>query len=158
VHGMFVIGPQHGLDTFSAIVRFALANYIDSLQMSILTPFPGTQTYDQMKDELVFNRFPEDWRYFDGAHATFHHKKLGNRALQEAMLHYHKKYYHGAVHQLDRMRRLFFARGGMYKKLVRAVRSAHDVRRLFRLWEAETLEYLEEVGRRGEEYLHPGEE
>ena len=157
VHGMFVIGPQHGLDTFSSILRFALCNYIDSLQMSILTPFPGTQTLEQMKNELLFNRFPEDWRYFDGAHATFHHKKLGNKALQEAMLHYHRKYYHGAVHQLDRLRRLFFAPGGMYKKVVIGISSARKVRQLFRNWQAETALFIEEVERRGPQYLYPAD-
>ena len=157
IHGMFVIGPQHDADTFRTIVNFALRNGIDSIQMSILTPFPGTQIFEDMKDNLVFRNFPDDWRYFDGAHATFHHKKMGNKALHEAMMYYHRKYYHGVLHQWDRLRRLLFARGKFGRKLVSGVRLAAMVRRMFKLWEAETAEFLKETGKRGQQFLHPAD-
>jgi len=155
IHGMFVIGPQHDADTFKNIVHFALRNGIDSLQMSILTPFPGTGIMEDMKDSLVFGNFPDDWRYFDGAHATFHHKKMGNQALQEAMLHYHRKYYHGMLHQWDRLRRLFFGPGKLHRKLISGVRMASSVRRMINTWETETAEFLRETGKRGERFLRP---
>ena len=157
VHGMFVFGPQHDLGTFGGIVDFALQNRIDSLQISVLTPFPGTQTMEEMKNDLIFDNFPHDWRYFDGAHATFHHKKLGNKLLHESLLEYHRKYYHGAIHQLDRFRRMIHGRGSPYRKLVTGVNMALMVRRMFKTWHTENDAFIEEVRKRGEHYLHPAE-
>jgi len=155
IHGMFVIGPQHDADTFQNIVNFALRNGVDSLQMSILTPFPGTEIMEDMKDSLVFRNFPDDWDYFDGAHATFHHKKMGNQALQEAMIHYHRKYYHGVLHQWDRLRRLLFAPGKFHRKLISGVRTATKVRGMLNTWEAETADFIKQTGERGIQFLKP---
>ena len=158
VHGMFVIGPHHDESTFSGIVDFALRNDINSLQMSVLTPFPGTQIFGDMRDDLIFTDFPHDWRYFDGAHLTYHHKKLGNQAFHEALVEYHRRYYHGAIHQFERFRRFLFGRGRIHRKFIAGVRMAIMVRGMFKAWQAETASFLKEVGKRGKQYLHPADQ
>jgi len=155
VHGMFVIGPHHDLATYEAIVDFSNRNGIDSIQISVLTPFPGTQIMTEMQDDLIFTDYPDDWKYYDGAHLTFHHKKAGNKAIHEAMVKYHKQYYNGSIHQWDRLRRFVFGPGAMYKKLLVGVKSALRVRRLMKRWEAETAEFIDTTATRGSHYLYP---
>jgi len=155
VHGAFVMGPRQDLNTFESVLDFSNRNLINSIQISLLTPFPGTKLMAKMKDDVIFKNFPHDWKYFDGAHLTFHHKKVGNKAMQEALLKYHRKYYHGAIHQWDRLRRMILGPGGIYKRAVRGVHSALRVRRMIKDWEAETAAFLEETARRGEHYLYP---
>ena len=155
VHGMFVFGPQHDAATFRAILDFVNRNRIDSIQISLLTPFPGTAMMEQMKSGLIFTNFPDDWRFFDGAHATYHHRTMGIRALHEAMISAHRSYYHGLLHQWGRLQHMLLSRGKPHRRLVAGVRSALRVRRLFKTWEAENAQFIGEVARRGTHYLDP---
>ncbi|NQT21143.1 MAG: radical SAM protein [Planctomycetes bacterium] len=157
VHGMFVMGPQHDATTFARAVDFSRRNKINTIQMSILTPYPGTEIMEELRDDLIFNRFPDDWKYFDGTHVIFHHRKAGNEAMQTAVLEYHRKYYQGMAHQWDRLRRMARGPGGIGKKIIKGVRSAWRVRKLMKAWEAENRAFIEETQRRGAHYLHPAE-
>ncbi|MCG8606373.1 hypothetical protein MJD09_15485, partial [bacterium] len=46
------------------------AKYINpaTAQFSILTPYPGTEVWNQLKDQLIVS----DWDKYDGLHAVFH--------------------------------------------------------------------------------------
>ena len=155
VHGMFVLGPQHDVSTFAQAVDFSHRNKINSMQMSILTPYPGTEIMDELRGDLIFNRFPDDWKYFDGTHAVFHHKKMGNEAIQAAVLEYHRKYYQSMSHQWDRLRRMALGPGGMGKNMIKGARSALRVRKMIKAWKAENEAFIEETARRGAHYLRP---
>ncbi len=106
IHAMFVMGPQHTQSTGDAIVKFARKNEIESLQISVLTPFPGTPLFDEMKDQLLFNNFPADWNYFDAAHCVYDHGKLGAIGLQEAVFKTYSKFYSGSAWNVRAIRQL----------------------------------------------------
>jgi len=157
IHGMFVLGPQHGVDTMAALVEFGKGIRLDSFQMSILTPFPGTEIMEAMRGDLIFRNFPDDWRYFDGAHLTFHHKKAGNRAIHEALVQYHVKFYLSLHNQFEALRRLVIPPRDFGRKIVRLAQDIVLVRRTLNNWKADNVEFLSETARRGGKYLLPEE-
>lgn len=63
----FIIGnPNEDLDQIKQTIEFAKKLKIEVAQFSILTPYPGTQLFDQVKDKQIMR----DWSYYDGLHAT----------------------------------------------------------------------------------------
>jgi anaerobic magnesium-protoporphyrin IX monomethyl ester cyclase len=93
LHGMFVLGPQHTAATAEHVIDFAQRVRMETLQMSILTPFPGTPLLEQMRPHLFFNDFPRDWDFFDGAHCVYDHGHLGIEGTQRAVLSAHERFY-----------------------------------------------------------------
>ncbi len=92
VHGMFVLGGDNDTqrtiwDTF----RFAVKQKIDTIQMSILTPFPGTKVYEDLqKEKRIFNK---DWELYDGQHVVFDPKLLSPKELQMSVAKAYMKFY-----------------------------------------------------------------
>ncbi len=82
VHGMFVLGSdEDDLKTIKETVRFARGMKIDTVQFLILTPFPGTETYDELFSQgriLV-----EDWSKYSGHHVVFEPLKMTPYQLQK---------------------------------------------------------------------------
>ena len=83
-HGIKVLGNfMFGLDTdypedLENRIKYILKSRLDAIQISILTPMPGTQVYQKMIEEnrLGFNNFPDDWRYYHGGDVVFHPKNM----------------------------------------------------------------------------------
>lgn len=92
VHGMFVLGAeQDGINTVWQTLKFALKQKLDTIQMSILTPFPGTKVHEELASQ---NRiFTKDWRLYDGQHIVFNPKLLSARDLQLNVVNAYKKFY-----------------------------------------------------------------
>lgn len=92
IHGMFVFGLDS--DTPAALsetIRFAKKTGILSSQFIILTPFPGTPVYEDLKEQ---GRLTEsDWSLFDGHHVVFTPKNLTQRGLQRAQMLGHAQFY-----------------------------------------------------------------
>lgn len=51
---------------------------IDAVQATILTPLPGTGTYNKMRKEgkIVYNNYPADWQYYDFVDIVFRHPNM----------------------------------------------------------------------------------
>ena len=83
VVGLFVFGfdrdtPQTMMDTWD----FARQSGLDSVSMTILTPYPGTPFRAQLTEE---NRLMDrPWRYYDTAHLTFYPKRMTVEELDTA--------------------------------------------------------------------------
>jgi len=92
VHGMFVLGGDDDNEkTVWDTLRFAIKQKIDTIQMSALTPFPGTKVHEDLKKQ---NRiFSEDWSLYDGQHVVFEPKLLPARRLQFNVLRAYTKFY-----------------------------------------------------------------
>lgn len=77
----FMIGSGDKYDEIKYIkksVEFMKIFPFDLLQISILTPFPGTKLYKQLeKENRIINR---NWDYYDGLHCVY--KPLGMKAEQ----------------------------------------------------------------------------
>jgi len=145
IHGMFVVGPDHDADSMDRIVRFAKRNRIESIQISALTPFPGTATFEQSKSRLLFTSFPEDWALYDGIHAVCDNTRMGIERFQKKLIEAHRAFYRGSALSLTRLRKFFRGPGSAFHKL-RIVRdNARLPKRLFAAWEKETQDFLRRV-------------
>lgn len=92
IHGMFVLGGDDDSEkTVWDTLRFAIKHKIDTLQMMILTPFPGTKVHQELEQQnRIFNR---DWSLYDGQHIVFTPKLLSARALQANVVRAYIKFY-----------------------------------------------------------------
>jgi len=61
------------------------------MQLSILTPFPGTKVYEMLEaQKRIFTR---DWRLYDGQHIVFFPKLLTAKELQMNVVKAYAKFY-----------------------------------------------------------------
>jgi len=92
VHGMFVLGgDDDNAKTVWDTFKFAIKQKIDTIQMSILTPFPGTKVHEDLKNQKRI--FSTDWDLYDGQHIVFSPKLLSARDLQLNVLNAYVKFY-----------------------------------------------------------------
>ncbi|MGB8658068.1 MAG: radical SAM protein [Candidatus Zixiibacteriota bacterium] len=81
VHGMFVLGgEQDDRDTVMQTAKSSINWKIDTVQMVILTPLPGTPLYDKMVSENRITTF--DWSQYDGHHVVYKPNKMSVWELQ----------------------------------------------------------------------------
>lgn len=92
IHGMFVLGGDDDNEkTVWDTVRFAIKHKIDTLQMTILTPFPGTKVHRELEDQKrIFNK---NWSLYDGQHIVFTPKLLSARELQSNVIKAYIRFY-----------------------------------------------------------------
>ena len=89
-HGISVLGTFiFALDTDSIQdirnrVDYIINSNIDAIQVSILTPFPGTKTYEDFQKEkrLTATNYPADWEKYWGGEVIIHPKKMTADELQ----------------------------------------------------------------------------
>jgi anaerobic magnesium-protoporphyrin IX monomethyl ester cyclase len=92
VHGMFVLGGDNDSEhTVWETLRFAIKQKIDTIQMMILTPLPGTRVYDDLRAQKRI--FSHDWDLYDGQHVVFSPKLLSARELQASVGRAYAKFY-----------------------------------------------------------------
>jgi len=81
IRGMFVFGSDN--DDKKAIKRtvdFCNVNNIEYPQFTVMTPFPGTQLYEQLNSQKRI--FSKDWRLYDCHHVVYKPKGLSAYELQ----------------------------------------------------------------------------
>ena len=143
IHGMFVLGPQHTERTADQIVRFAHRSRLETLQISVLTPFPGTPLMEQFRPHLAFTQFPADWDYYDGTHCVYDHGRLGVERLQKVLLDAHRRFYRWSGLGVHRLRKCFEQKISMTDKLALLWKHAQIARNTLKAWKTETAAYLE---------------
>jgi radical SAM superfamily enzyme YgiQ (UPF0313 family) len=84
IHGMFVLGGENDdIDSIKETMKFIMDNRIDTVQLMVLTPFPGTETYDELKAQnRIFLEGPEHWHLYDGHHVVFQPNRIAPWDLQ----------------------------------------------------------------------------
>jgi radical SAM superfamily enzyme YgiQ (UPF0313 family) len=89
---MFVLGGDDDSEkTIWDTLKFAIKQKIDTIQMMILTPVPGTKLHEELKKQ---NRiFSHDWNLYDGQHVVFKPKLLSAKQLQLNVLGAYAKFY-----------------------------------------------------------------
>lgn len=92
IHGMFVLGSdEDNQNTVWETLRFALKQKIDTIQMMVLTPLPGTKTFEELaKQKRIFCK---DWSLYDGQHVVFTPKLISARQLQESVSKAYIRFY-----------------------------------------------------------------
>jgi anaerobic magnesium-protoporphyrin IX monomethyl ester cyclase len=130
IHGMFVYGfDEDDWQTVKKTVKFARKSRLTSTQFLILTPLPGSETFNKMKTEkrIVF----DDWALYDAHHVVFRPKKLTLTMLQKAQMFSHRKFY-SWVEMMKKLCRLRWIDLGL----------AHYARQLNRAWSRKNRTFL----------------
>jgi hypothetical protein len=135
VHGMFIS------DGYSDIYHKL---GIDTLQLSILTPLLGSKLYTAIKDarQFIVDRYPTDWKLFDGAHVVHWPDNQTPAEMQRQTIQALKNFYSRA--NMAKM----FLRGRFDDFYVR-----HLGHELLKKWEAQNKDYLAKL-----KQIHPFEE
>ncbi len=92
IHGMFIFGSDtDSVESLRATAEFAVEHDIDTVQFMILTPFPGTETYDAIvaADRL----FHQQWDYYNGMFIVFQPKTMSALTLQEETIRAYRRFY-----------------------------------------------------------------
>lgn len=82
VHASMIFGFDSDTATvFMETVKFLIKTKISTVSFNILTPYPGTKTYDQLKESgrLMTN----DWKYYDHNTVVFKPKNMSAIELQQ---------------------------------------------------------------------------
>ena len=140
-----VLGPQHTERTAGRIVRFARRSRLETMQISVLTPFPGTPLMAEFRPHLALDRFPGNWDYYDGTHCVFRHGQLGVERLQRVLLDAHRRFYRWGGWSLRRLRAVVNERMGLTDKLALVWANARTARATLRAWKEETAAFLDTV-------------
>jgi len=64
VLGTFIIGNENeSKEYYEELTKFIINSGVDAVQVSILTPLPGTSLYERLEsqDKLVYKDYPSDW-------------------------------------------------------------------------------------------------
>lgn len=92
IHGMFVLGgDDDNKNTIWETLKFAIKQKIDTMQMTILTPFPGTKVYEDLEAQKRI--FTKDWSLYDAQHIVFKPKLLSAAELQLNVIRAYAKFY-----------------------------------------------------------------
>lgn len=92
IHGMFVLGgDDDSKETVWETLKFAIKQGIDTIQMMILTPLPGTKVFEELKAQKRI--FSYDWSLYDGQHVVFRPKLLSARQLQLNVVKAYARFY-----------------------------------------------------------------
>jgi len=88
VFGGFIIGAdQDTMDTVSTTALEAVRLGIDTIQITNLTPLPGTDMYDRyMADGRIFaTDYPTDWERYTFVETVYHPRNMSAEQLDEAI-------------------------------------------------------------------------
>lgn len=134
VHGMFMAGAD-GDDRRSILRTAETAKRlgIDTIQLMVLTPLPGTPVFDEMRSGGRISSY--DWSLYDAHHAVFQPKRMGPVELAQA-----------AMRAMSR----FYSRTGVLKAALKLdgyrMKFTLYARRQLRRWRHENRELLHALG------------
>lgn len=92
IHASYIIGGlNETVRSIQKTIRFAKQLDTNVAQFSILTPYPGTAIYEQVKHRIFKWRAP--WSFFDMQHLVFKHDHLSFLRMEWYLLKAHLLYY-----------------------------------------------------------------
>lgn len=81
--GSYIIGNlNEGIGDVEKTIDLSIRLNTNVAQFSILTPYPGTRLYDQVRERIFSRR----WKNFDGMHTVFRHPRINRYRLQFLLL------------------------------------------------------------------------
>ncbi|RLD42288.1 MAG: B12-binding domain-containing radical SAM protein [Bacteroidetes bacterium] len=92
IHASMVFGfDSDTKEIFDETVQFLIKNKVSTVSFNVLTPYPGTKTYDDLKKA---NRLiTTDWRYYDHNTVVFKPTNMTPYELQMGKINARKKFY-----------------------------------------------------------------
>jgi len=90
VFGSYIIGHHNERRRdIDRTIDLAMQLDTDVAQFSILTPYPGTALYDQLKERIFIRR----WKFYDGLHLVFRHAHINRHLLQLLLIKSYFRFY-----------------------------------------------------------------
>jgi radical SAM superfamily enzyme YgiQ (UPF0313 family) len=95
--GIFVLASMiFGFDedteeVFDDAVKFLIKNKVHAVAFNVLTPYPGTKTFQKMKEEGRL--LTDDWKYYDHSTVVFRPKNMSAYELMVGKIRARKKFY-----------------------------------------------------------------
>ncbi|MEQ8531532.1 MAG: B12-binding domain-containing radical SAM protein, partial [Imperialibacter sp.] len=92
INGSFVFGlDEDNTDVFRRTVDWGVKNALTTSTYHILTPYPGTKLYAQMKEEgRILHR---NWNLYDTRHTVFKAKNMTAKQLEDGYQWAYKEFY-----------------------------------------------------------------
>lgn len=89
-YGSYIIGNLNERPAdVERTVQLAISLDTNIAQFSILTPYPGTVLYQQLKDKI----FTRKWKFYDGLHLVFRHPLINRHHLQVLLIRAFIRFY-----------------------------------------------------------------
>jgi radical SAM superfamily enzyme YgiQ (UPF0313 family) len=92
IHGMFMFGDDRDTpESMRSTVDFAIDHHIETVQFTIITPFPGTQYYGEItgSNRLLHRR----WDYYNGMYVVFRPVAMSPTRLQRETMKAYERFY-----------------------------------------------------------------
>jgi len=105
--GGFVIGSdEDDRSVFDYTLKFIKSSHIDALQVTKLTPLPGTQLWESIQKErrILNQNFPEAWKEYRLSRLVFKPAQMSIEEVYEGFAYLRKNYYS----LLEMVKRIFF--------------------------------------------------
>ena len=110
VYGAFVIGNDYESSTYyKELAEFLVHSGIDIVQITILTPLPGTKLMEQLQKEnrLIYQDFPHDWAKYRFSYVVHQPKGLKAETIYIADNHIKNRFYSFPTYQYRIIKSLF---------------------------------------------------
>ncbi len=92
IHASMVFGFDNDTkEIFNETVQFLIKNKVSTVSFNVLTPYPGTKIYDELKSEGRLTT--TDWKYYDHNTVVFKPKNMTPFELQMGKINARKKFY-----------------------------------------------------------------
>ena len=113
-YGSYIIGNlNESTGDVDKTIDLAIRLNTNIAQFSILTPYPGTKLYEQIKDRIFCRR----WKCYDGLHVVFRHPRINRFLLQLLLIKAFVRFYRRSQEATQGFKHAV-GRGGLtFKKL-----------------------------------------
>jgi radical SAM superfamily enzyme YgiQ (UPF0313 family) len=92
VHASMIFGfDEDTEEVFDDTVKFLIKNKVHTVSFNVLTPYPGTKTFQKMKEEGRL--LTDDWKYYDHSTVVFQPKNMSPYELMVGKISSRKKFY-----------------------------------------------------------------
>jgi radical SAM superfamily enzyme YgiQ (UPF0313 family) len=92
VEGTILLGMDHHDEEYiKRLIDFLLEIDLDLAEFTVLTPFPHTKAYDDMRKQKRI--FDHDWNNYNAGRVVFHPKQMSPERLQELYLYAWEMFY-----------------------------------------------------------------
>ena len=92
IHASMIFGFDNDTkDVFNDTVRFLIKQKISTVSFNVLTPYPGTKTYDDLKK--AGRLLTDNWKYYDHNTVVFQPENMTPYELQCGKTHAREKFY-----------------------------------------------------------------
>lgn len=113
VLGAFILGNDYETTQYyEELANFIVSSGIDMVQISLLTPLPGTALMEQLQSEgrLLYNDFPSDWEKFRFSYLTHRPEGIDPDTVYTADNYIKKRLYSFPTYPIRLLRSFFWIR------------------------------------------------